>query len=131
METETIQPDQEPVQPKKEEGFRLFKGKEETASENPEIVYFRPSKEYYDNPQELVEEYRHFIENDLQEGQVVHVEHHHAKQMADWHRSQTPEGEKKDWLDKEVDLLKHDRDDILRILIEEIGMGALIYFGLH
>ncbi len=142
MESEARQLDQDDEQEDQTvEGFQLFKGKEEAMPEaTPEVVYFQPAKEHYDNPEELIQEYRDFVNNDLQEGQVVHVEHRHAKQMAEWQRQQlrpkskpkpkTEEGSSDgEWFEAEKEIVQLDRKEILKILLEQLGMDVLILFG--
>lgn len=126
----------------REEGFAFFKGDDESAAEQSEVIHFQPSKEHYENPQELVEEYRDFIQNDLEEGQVVHVQPEHAAIMAAHHKKQAAQqqriaesgGESKtedsdEWIEGENDLAKLDRAEIAQILAEQIAMDTLLFMG--
>ena len=68
------------------EGYHFMKPavaeNDNAAPEKPKIHQFIPSKEHYDDPRELAEEFRTFVAEDLKDGEQVHVSDKHARMMA-------------------------------------------------
>lgn len=96
--------------------------------EKPNVREFIPQKQEYTNPAELVQEFRNFIQNDIEEGEVFALRYKHAFQMS-------PETEKalnaqiQKTENQEEALALHDRTDIMDLLIKEVGVDLAILGG--
>ena len=134
MKFPEISPTKGNVDPEKKgnllEGFKFLKPKSDGAkAESPNVRIFTPKKETYENPNELIEEFRTFIQKDLQEGEIVHVSHEHAMQMTTHIKTDKEKEIDQKATEKEGQMAEYTREDIVSVLIEEISLDLLALFG--
>ncbi|MBN1258690.1 hypothetical protein JXA05_02950 [Candidatus Peregrinibacteria bacterium] len=133
-------------QPEDQKEMLAFrKGKQEEVqevkqAENPaeavaatRVRVFKPSKEKYDDPKELVEEYRKFIKEDLQDGEEMKISKEDAQKVAEAHaKAAAAEQKEKDAGSAEPFLATPpmDRKELENLLLKE-SMNLLFVLGVH